>query len=67
MSAKGRASGMTDEQLDILHFLVSVKRDYMEAPFAKVNKEYGSLLNFITQKIGVSQEKIETLRKYYLE
>ena len=67
MSAKGRASGMTDEQLDILHFLVSVKRDYMEVPFAKVNEEYGSLLNFITQKIGVSQEKIETLRQYYLE
>ena len=58
---------MTDEQIDILHFLVSVKRDYMEVPFAKVNEEYGSLLNFITQKIGVSQEKVETLRQYYLE
>ena len=39
----------------------------VERVAAKVNEEYGSLLNFITQKIGVSQEKIETLRQYYLE
>ena len=67
MTAKGRASGMTDEQLDILHFLVSVKREYLEIPLTKLNEEYGSLLNFITQKIGVSQKQIDTLREYYLE
>ncbi|SHK63319.1 tyrosine-protein phosphatase [Fibrobacter sp. UWB12] len=67
MSKKGRESGMTDEQLDILHFLVSVKREYMETPVKRINQEYGSLLNFIQKKIGVTQAQIESLRKYYLE
>ena len=67
MTAKGRQSGMTEEQLDILHFLVSVKREYMETPVRRINQEYGSLLEFIKQKIGVSQPEIETLREYYLE
>ena len=67
MTAKGRQSGMTDEQLDILHFLVSVKREYMEAPVKRINETYGSLLNFVKQKIGVTQTDIETLREYYLE
>ena len=67
MSQKGRESGMTDEQLDILHFLVSVKREYMENPVKRINEEYGSLLDFVKNKIGVSQSEIDTLREYYLE
>ena len=67
MTAKGRESGMTDTQLDVLHFLVSVKREYMETPVKLINEKYGSLLNFIRQKIGVSQAEIDTLREYYLE
>ena len=67
MTAKGRESGMTDAQLDVLHFLVSVKREYMETPVKRINEKYGSLLNFIRQKIGVSQAEIDTLREYYLE
>ena len=67
MSKKGRESGLTDEHLDILHFLVSVKREYMEVPVKLINEKYGSLLNFIRQKIGVSQSEIDTLREYYLE
>ena len=67
MTAKGRESGMTDAQLDVLHFLVSVKREYMETPVKLINAKYGSLLNFIRQKIGVSQDEIDMLREYYLE
>ena len=67
MTAKGRESGMTDAQLDVLYFLVSVKREYMEVPVKLINEKYGSLLNFIRQKIGVSQSEIDTLREYYLE
>lgn len=67
MSQKGRESGMTDEQLDILHFLVSVKREYMETPVKRINQEYGSLLDFIKHKLGVSQTELDTLREYYLE
>ena len=67
MSQKGRESGMTDEQLDILHFLVSVKREYMETPVKLINQEYGSLLDFIKHKLGVSQTEIDTLRDFYLE
>ena len=67
MTAKGHESGMTDTQLDVLHFLVSVKREYMETPVKRINEKYGSLLNFIRQKIGVSQAEIDTLREYYLE
>ena len=67
MTAKGRAAGMTDTQLEVLHFLVSVKREYMETPVKRINEKYGSLLNFIRQKIGVSQSEIDTLREYYLE
>lgn len=67
MSKKGRESGMTDEQLDILHFLVSVKREYMETPVKRINQEYGSLLNFITQRMHVPTATIDALREYYLE
>ncbi len=67
MTAKGRESGLTDVQLDVLHFLVSVKREYMETPVKRINETYGSLLNFIKQKIGVTQAEIDTLREYYLE
>ena len=67
MTAKGRESGMTDEQLDILHFLVSVKREYLETPLNRINAEYGSLLNFITQRMHVPIATIDALREYYLE
>lgn len=67
MTAKGRASGMTEEQLDILHFLVSVKREYLEIPLKRINAEYGSLLNFITQRMHVPTATIDSLREYYLE
>ena len=67
MTAKGRESGMTDEQLDILHFLVSVKREYLEIPLNRINAEYGSLLNFITQRMHVPSATIDSLREYYLE
>lgn len=67
MTAKGRAAGMTDAQLDVLHFLVSVKREYMEIPIKIINAKYGSLLNFITQRLHVPSASIEALREYYLE
>ena len=67
MSEKGRQSGLTEQQLDVLHFLVSVKREYMEASVLRINKEYGSLLDFVQKKIGVSQAEIDTLRQYYVE
>ena len=67
MTAKGRAAGMTDMQLDVLHFLVSVKREYMEIPVKLINEKYGSLLNFITQRLHVPSASIEALREYYLE
>ena len=67
MTAKGRESGMTEQQLDVLHFLVSVKREYLETPLSRVNAEYGSLLNFITQRMHVPTATIDALREYYLE
>lgn len=67
MTAKGRESGMTDSQLDVLHFLVSVKREYMEIPIKIINEKYGSLLNFITQQMHVPFATIDALREYYLE
>ena len=67
MTAKGRQSGMTETQLDILHFLVSVKREYLEIPLKRINAEYGSLLNFITQRMHVPTATIDALREYYLE
>ena len=67
MTAKGRESGMTEEQLDILHFLVSVKREYLEIPLNRINAEYGSLLNFVTQRMHVPTATIDALREYYLE
>lgn len=67
MTAKGRESGMTDAQLDVLHFLVSVKREYMEVPVKLINEKYGSLLNFITQQMHVPFATIDALREYYLE
>ena len=58
---------MTEQQLDVLHFLVSVKREYLETPLSRVNAEYGSLLNFITQRMHVPAATIDALREYYLE
>lgn len=67
MVEKGRESGMTEEQLEILHFLVSVKREYLEIPLKRINAECGSLLNFITQRMHVPMATVDALRECYLE
>ena len=67
MTGKGRESGLTEAQLDVLYFLVSVKREYMETPVKRINEKFGSLLNFVKQKIGISQAEIDALRELYLE
>ncbi|MDE1190778.1 MAG: tyrosine-protein phosphatase [Arachidicoccus sp.] len=47
--------------------LAGVKREYLQATYDAINKQYGSLDNFLKQDLGLNNSKIKELRRKYLE
>lgn len=56
-----------EKELDGVATLVGVAPEYMEKAFEYAQSEYGSMLRYIQEKLGVTDKQIRTLRKMYLE
>lgn len=50
-----------------IYVLLGVKREYMENIFSIIDRDYGSTENFLSERFGIDEEKINKLRKNYLE
>ncbi len=57
----------TDAQRMVINTLISANPEIFEASLDKVDAQYGSLKNYLTECIGVTPEMMEVLRKRYLE
>ena len=57
----------TDEEKAVLRTFISVNCDYFEAALDYIDKEYGSMYNFLTGPLCLMDNDIETLRNRYLE
>lgn len=47
--------------------LMAAKKQYLDATFDAINKQYGSVDNFLKTQIGLDDAKLQTLRTKYLE
>lgn len=50
-----------------LKYLMDVKREYIEAAFSAVEKNYGSVESYLEQTMGLDEEKRNALKAMYLE
>ncbi len=57
----------TDLQRAVVNTLISANPEIFEATLDKVDAQYGSLRNYLTECIGVTPEMMEMLRARYLE
>ena len=57
----------TEIQCYVLNTLISANPDLFEKTLDKIDEEYGSLKNYLTQCIGMTSEMMTILRKRYLE
>ena len=51
----------------MINTLISANPEAFEKTLDKVDAEYGSLRNYLTECLGVTPEMMNTLRKRYLE
>lgn len=56
-----------DTQRNVINTLISANPVIFERTLEKVDEQYGSLRNYLTECIGVTPEMMETLRERYLE
>lgn len=47
--------------------MLGVKKEYLDATFAAINKKYGSVDTFLKNEIGLDDAKIKMLKKEFLE
>jgi protein-tyrosine phosphatase len=47
--------------------LMEAKKEYLDASFAAINKRYGSVDNFLTNEIGLTEAQVKTLKRKYLQ
>ena len=57
----------TDAQRMVINTLISANPEIFEASLDKVDAQYGSLKNYLTECIGVTPEMMKVLRDRYLE
>jgi protein-tyrosine phosphatase len=57
----------TDVQRNVINTLISANPETFEKTLDKVDAEYGSLRNYLTECLGVTPEMMNILRKRYLE
>ena len=57
----------TDVQRNVINTLISANPEAFEKTLDKVDAEYGSLRNYLTECLGVTPEMMNVLRKRYLE
>jgi len=52
---------------NVANDVMSVKKEYLDATFDAIKKQYGSVDNFLKTQIGLSNNDLKTLRKKYLD
>lgn len=57
----------TEEEKAVLRTFISVNCEYFEAALDHIDKEYGSMYNFLTGPLCLMDDDMETLRNRYLE
>jgi len=64
---RARQQGLTEDQLEALGCLMSVKQEYLEAAFDVIEQEYDSFENYIKKGLGITEAELEQLKQNYLE
>ena len=71
---KASNAKMADQMVRNMHIneqvandILSVKKEYLNATFAAINKQYGSVGNFLKGPLGLDENKIILLKKKFLE
>ena len=57
----------TDAQKNVINTLISANPELFGMALDKIDAEYGSMLNYLTECIGVTPEMMNILRERYLE
>ena len=63
---KSRPYAENEEELNDVAINNGVSKDFLTNAFDYAEEEYGSMLELIKQRYGVTDEEIETLRNLYL-
>lgn len=57
----------TEAQKTVINTLLSANPDLFERALDRIDEEYGSIINYMNECLGVTSEMINTLRNNYLE
>jgi protein-tyrosine phosphatase len=62
-------SGMSAYHIDkdVATEMMMARKEYLDATFAAIKKQYGSVDNFLRVQVGLDDQKIALLRKKYLD
>ena len=52
---------------DVAKSMMAAKKEYLDATFAAITKQYGSVDNYLRTQIGLDDQKIALLKKKFLE
>jgi|EP01037_Dinobryon_pediforme_P008349 protein-tyrosine phosphatase len=52
---------------DVAGEMMLAKKEYLDATFAAIIKQYGSVDNFLKNQLGLDDQKLKTLKESYLE
>lgn len=63
----GKKKGLDDKTINQVLLLCQVDEEYIDVLFQTIDEKYGSMDNFLKDKIGLTDEKIEKLQGMYLE
>jgi protein-tyrosine phosphatase len=58
----------TDQSvLDHLYSFIDTKSEFLEASIDTIIEKYGSIENYVTSELKITQEMIDTMKELYLE
>jgi protein-tyrosine phosphatase len=65
---------LADQMVKAIHLdpevaksMAGVKKEYLDATFDAIKKQYGSIDNYLKAQLGLDDQKIITLRQKFLE
>ncbi len=53
--------------LNYLYSLIETRAEFIEASIESIEKQYGTIKNYVVKELGISEEIIKTLKELYLE
>jgi protein-tyrosine phosphatase len=52
---------------NVARSMMAAKKEYLDATFAAIKKQYGSVDNFIKTQLNLDQKQLKALKSKYLE